>query len=162
MKLTDNSPKQITSLNRRSILTGIFGCSALAALAHKDWIKPAINRIVTPAHGQAASITAGTYRFINPEIFPTVGGVGSTCIAVGFSEFDWPGGTGPFTISYRLADVTTAGACDQDDIDALVNTFESLQFTVQVVSDVGDNPLALPATTPALPSGLVFAIVIPG
>jgi hypothetical protein len=163
MSSSDRPTQSTASATRRKVLTGMLSASAVVALAPANWTKPMFNRMITPAHGQAISIAAGTYRFTTPEVFPSVGGVGSTCEIEVFYEFDWPGGSGPHTISYRLVDVTPigSGSCDPDDIDTLISLIESLQFIVQVVSDVGTGLFPLPATTPALPSGFFFVIAIP-
>jgi len=153
MKPMTDSPKNTPSPTRRTVLTGMLGASTVVALAPAHWSKPVLNRMITPAHGQAVSIAAGRYSFT-----AIIYDIGGCAITANFS-INWPGGVGPHVVNVEVDQnsLSEVGSCTAGDVADAIDLAEGVNPTVRIVTDIGaDIPLG--PSTPALPSGLFFVI----
>jgi hypothetical protein len=137
---------------RRQLLGGLLGASAVVALAPTHWSKPVVNRVLTPAHGQAVSIAAGTYTAFG--VIDDVGG----CVFVVEFAFDWPGGAGPTQVEPRPLAVEYDCETFSFPIGE-VQWPDSPSATIVVTNDpdsVSGSELA--GVSPPLPVGFFFVV----
>jgi len=142
---------------RRQLLTGLAGASAVVALAPTQWSKPVLNRLVTPAHGQAVSIAAGTYRAVARFIELISDGFGDfeDCEVEVIFEFQWPGGTGPSAITGEPIQVNAD--CGSTGVPGLIEDTQPGTATLIVTNGPESAPgLVLEDVAPPLPTGLFF------
>ena len=82
------------SSTRRRILTALAAGAGAAVLLPEKWVKPVVDKVMTPVHAQATvacSAPAGCYTFES-------GPIGN-----GEISFFWEGGQGPVPVGVRLS-----------------------------------------------------------
>jgi hypothetical protein len=107
--------------------------------------------MITPAHGQAVSIAAGTYSF---TYFIYEAG---ECEIIGTRSINWPGGVGPHLVNLTFdpSSVIELGPCTSTDRENDTDLYESPTLNVKIVTDPSEG-IELGASNPPLPSGLFF------
>jgi len=132
---SDNCP----SPSRRRILTALAAGTGAAVLLPEKWVKPVVDKVMTPAHAQATvacSAAAGCYNAVNPDNEDV--------------SFTWPGGQGP-----EIIDIFPGLNCPTGQSPEITLTIVVASSQAEASSLLGDNAFLLP-TTPSLPSGCNF------
>lgn len=151
------------------------------AMAPQQWKDPVLRRVITPAHGQAVSIAAGTYSVISNidvatfrDIFDNDfqefdGDSGTICgEAVGGASiittltFNWPGGVGPIVVP-----VVAAGFICRPDVGPDGNEFTvqnpgvNVNIRINLPSEIDVGEIAFASDMDPLPGGLEFLVSLP-
>lgn len=129
----------------------MLGASAVATMAPQQWTQPVLKRVVTPAHGQAFSIAAGTYTFTFIEEY------GSDEVYRVTVTLSWPGGTDTQSVELTVTAVQqTVG--NQDDSDYFVGDEFPAPVRIALPGDRTDDEWDTDPSSisPPLPGGLVF------
>jgi hypothetical protein len=127
------------SSTRRRLLTALAAGTGAAVLLPEKWVKPVVDKVMTPAHAQATvacTAAAGCYNAVNPTGNPV--------------SFTWPGGQGP-----AIIDIFPGEDCPVGPSPEVTLTIVVASSQAEASSLLGDNAFLLP-TTPALPSGCNF------
>lgn len=154
--LPANNEDRVSS-SRRKIVTGLLGVSAVATLAPQHWTQPVLTRIIAPAHGQAVSIAAGTYRVtLALPIFDEdgVAQIGN-CVETVVADINWPGGVDPQVVLFAVVTITRSGDVGDQCGNASEGDGELLVFVAASGSQQTD-AIELTDISPPLPAGLSF------
>jgi len=158
--MNQNTLESSPSPTRRKLLTGLVAASAVSAMAPQQWTQPVLKRMITPAHGQALSIAAGTYT--GNFSFPITDLGCSLSLDI---EYVWPGGTEETevlgTLTYAGPIEASVGACSA--VTLTVGDTEPFTGLIFVASSSfsGDGVIAISNTNPPLPAGFSFFLRLP-
>ena len=138
---TQKSPH---SPGRRRILAALAAGTGAAVLLPEKWVKPVVDKVITPAHAQATvacSAPAGCYNYTGPFSPPLDAG-----------SFTWSGGQGP-TLITLLGDVNCAAGLDGEQFLMVVASSDA-----EATSLLGVLFPILLATSPPPPQSCFFYV----
>ncbi len=129
------------SSSRRRILTALAAGTGAAVLLPEKWVKPVVDKVMTPAHAQATvacSAPAGCYNTLDPAGGPV--------------SFFWEGGQGPVPV-----DVLSGSGCEGEPTGIVILVVVAAsEAEASSLLGTGTVRLATITSGPSLPAGCNF------